>query len=330
MTRSLFATAVRNVLMGGVAWLVLLPFTFSDSFHGELIQRVLLLGVLVIVPLGLALISSAFESRSFFFSAAVVSQPLGALAVVISAALDPGLVAACFAAAWMVVTGLIALDGLLRLPRLRTSGRPVMANLVLIAGMIYLPVGSVWLVMSRLGIQPLGFGDTIVLLTAVHFHFSGFAAPLLAGLTGCHLPSSARAHALLVITGICVIVGTPLVAAGITASPVIALVGATVISGGLFCLALLNLGWIVPGLAPLPKVLLVVSSLASIPAMALACIYAYSIVFHKLIVDIPRMAMTHGIANSFGFALCGLTAWAILARTSDQPANAGGSVKRGA
>ena len=48
MTRSLFATAIPSALMGGIAWLVLLPFTFSDSFHGELIQTVLLLGVLVI------------------------------------------------------------------------------------------------------------------------------------------------------------------------------------------------------------------------------------------------------------------------------------------
>jgi hypothetical protein len=121
-----------------------------------------------------------------------------------------------------------------------------------------------------------------------------------------------------VIAAICVIAGTPLVAAGITASPVIALVGATVISWGLFCLALLNLGWIVPGLEPFPKVLLMVSSLASIHAMVLACIYAYSIVFHKLIVDIPQMAMTHGIANSFGFALCGLTAWIMILRRPGQ------------
>ena len=314
MTRRLFA----NALMGGLAWLVLLPFTFSDSLHGELIQRVLLLGVLVIVPLGLALISSVTESRSLFFSAAIVSQPFGAIAVVISAFFNPGLVAAAFAAAWMIVTGLIALDGLLRLLKLRTSGRPVIAQVVLIAGMIYLPVGSVWLIMSRLGIQFLGFGDTIVLLTAVHFHFSGFAAPLLVALTGYHLRASTKTYGLLVIAAICVIAGTPLVAAGITASPVIALVGATVISCGLFCLALLNLGWITPGLDPLPKVLLMVSSLASIPAMVLACIYAYSIVFHKLIVDIPQMAMTHGIANSFGFALCGLTAWIMILRRPGQ------------
>ena len=48
--------------------------------------------------------------------------------------------------------------------------------------------------------------------------------------------------------------------------------------------------------------------------MALAGVYAYSIVFHKLIVDIPQMAMTHGVINAFGFALCGLVAWVLILR----------------
>jgi hypothetical protein len=48
--------------------------------------------------------------------------------------------------------------------------------------------------------------------------------------------------------------------------------------------------------------------------MALASLYAYSIVFHKLIVDIPQMAMTHGVINAFGFALCGMVAWVLLLR----------------
>jgi hypothetical protein len=46
--------------------------------------------------------------------------------------------------------------------------------------------------------------------------------------------------------------------------------------------------------------------------MSLACIYAYSIVAKKLIIDIPQMAMTHGVINAFGFALCGLVAWSIV------------------
>lgn len=301
--------------MGGAAWLVLLPFSLSDSSEGDLIQRILLLGVLVIVPLGLALIAALAEQRSALLRLAQASHPFGAVAVIASGFLTPGFAAAGLAALWILTTGLIGLEGLVSLVRSRRVRGPAVANLSVLAAMMFLPVGSVWLLMSRLGIQPLGFGDTIVILTAVHFHFAGFAAPLLTGLTGYHLQTRAKLNALYVLAVVCVIAGTPLVAAGITASPVLALVGALVISLGLHCLALLNLVWIVPTIAaPLPRILLIVSSLAVVPAMILAGLYAYSIVFQKLIVDIPQMAMTHGIINAFGFALCGLVAWALIHR----------------
>lgn len=309
----LFAKSTLNAVIGGAVWFVLMPTSLSDTFEGELIQRILLLGVLVIVPLGLALVSSFSESRSQLFFGAIVLQPFAALAVIASAFVDPGFVAAGLASMWLITTGLIGLDGLVRLYRLLRSDRRSIADLSTIAGMIYLPVGAVWLIMSRLGIQPLGFGDTIVLLTAVHFHFAGFAAPVLTSLTGRHRLAGAGQRAVFVFAAVSVIAGTPLVAAGITVSPLIALVGAVVISLGLFCISFLNLFWIVPQFLSLsPKLLLIISALATVPAMVLAIAYAYSIVFHTLIVDIPQMAKTHGVINAFGFALCGLVAWVLV------------------
>lgn len=313
MTSKLLSTNLRNAIIGGVAWVVLFLVPLSDSFEGDLIQRILLLGVLIIVPLGLALATSISQSRSPFFGWAVLLHRYAAVAVIVSGLLDAGFFAAALASLWLVVTGLIGLDGLIGLYRLRQSELPAVVNVSLYAGMIYLPIGAVWLVMSRLGIQPLGFGDTIVLLTAVHFHFAGFAAPVLAAVTGHHLQASLTGQKLMVVTAACIIAGTPLVAAGITASPTIALIGALTISLGLHCLALLNLVWAVPSFStPLPKILLIISAIASVPAMLLAAVYAYSIVFQKLIVDIPQMAMTHGVANAFGFALCGLAAWVLV------------------
>lgn len=315
LSNELFALSLRNAIIGAAIWVVLYLIPLSDSFEGDLIQRILLLGVLVIVPLGLALISSISQSRSRFFRFAVLLHRFGALAVVVSALLGAGPAAAALASLWLLVTGLIALDGLIGLFRLRQSDLPVVVNASLLAGMIFLPVGASWLVMSRLGIQAFGFGDTIVVLTAVHFHFAGFAAPLLAALTGNHLQSSNMVQRLLVVTVACIIAGTPLVAAGITVSPALALIGAVIISLGLHFLALLNLVWVVPSLAGrLPKALLIISSLASVPAMLLAAVYAYSIVFQRLIVDIPQMAMTHGVANAFGFALCGMGAWVLISK----------------
>ena len=304
-----------KALVGGAVWLALLPFSLSDSPEGELIQRILLLGVLVIVPLGLGLIDTISERSSALLNIAAASQPFAALAAIISSFLEPGFTAAALALPWLITTSLIGLDGLICLGRLRNAAAPPFATLSVVAAMIYLPVGAVWLIMSRLGIQLLGFGDTIVLLTAVHFHFAGFAAPLLTGLTGHHLPASSKTKSIYLLAVVCVISGTPLVAAGITFSPLLALVGAVVISIGLVCLALTNITCILPFISTLlPKTLLLISSVSVIPAMALAGVYAYSIVFHKLIVDIPQMAMTHGVINAFGFALCGLVAWVLLLR----------------
>ena len=157
------------------------------------------------------------------------------------------------------------------------------------AGLIYLSVGSGWLIMSRLGTQPLGFGDTIVLLTAVHFHYAGFAAPILSGLAGRMLAdASTGIRGVFVLAAIGVTTGTPLVAAGLTFSPALAFVGALIISSGLALLAILVIGWVVPELrSRTAQLLLVLSSASSLVAMLLASLYAYSIVVKTLIIDIP-------------------------------------------
>jgi hypothetical protein len=46
--------------------------------------------------------------------------------------------------------------------------------------------------------------------------------------------------------------------------------------------------------------------------MVLASLYAYSLATHTLILTIPKMAMTHGILNAFGFVTCSLYAWSPL------------------
>src|SRR6185312_2576900 len=234
-----------------------------------------------------------------------------ALAVVVSFLLQQGTVAAVLALAWLAVTGLIAMHGLLRL---FDRERRTFPEVVISAGFVFLSVGGGWLVMSRLGAQPLGFGDTIVLLTAVHFHFAGFAAPVLTGLAGRSLAvDSLRVSPLVLIVGCCVIAGTPLVAVGITLSPSVGLGGTLVISIGLLLLAVIVIGRVVPKLQQRSvQLLLIISSVSPFVSMTLAAAYAYSIVAKKLIIDIPQMALVHGMVNAFGFALCGLLAWSIL------------------
>jgi len=306
-------TTRKSALLGALVWAIVLFIRTSPQAETELIDKILLLGVLVIVPLGLSLVRRSMrnEEPPLLYRLAVMAQPVGAVAVTISFFLEPGIKAALLAAAWMIVTALIALYGLWRF--WLNPQQPV-AEVSISIGLIYLAVGGGWLVMSRLGVQLLGFGDTIVLLTAVHFHFAGFAAPILTGLAGRNLVDPHRnAHLLLGGAAVAVTVGTPLVAAGITVSPVLALAGTLVISLGLALLALLVLVWIVSSVSSVPaRILLVIASVSSLSAMVLASLYAYSIFSKTLIIDIPQMAMSHGILNAFGFSLCGLLAWAIV------------------
>ena len=301
--------ARTSIIFGAIAWVILVGVRTSSSPETDLINKILLLGVLVIVPLGLSLVATPSRNgrHSFVYRLAVFAQPFGAIAAVCSFFLEQSRLAAVLASGWFVVTGLIALFGVWRF--LSRGLRPA-EEVSIDAGLVFLPVGGVWFILSRLGIQPLGFGDTIVLLTAVHFHFAGFAAPILAGLAGRTIGLNKLARKLFQIAVLCIIMGVPLVAAGITVSPLLALLGAVTISSGLFFLAITVVGWVLPSVESLTaRILLVISSASSSSAMLLASVYAYSIFSKRLIVDIPQMAMTHGIVNSFGFALCGLTAW---------------------
>lgn len=115
-----------------------------------------------------------------------------------------------------------------------------------------------------------------------------------------------------------IIAGTPIVAAGITASPLVALIGTLTVAAGLALLGVITIFFVVPSVkSMLARVSLIVASLSSIAAMVLATLYAYSIVTQTLILNIPQMAKTHGLLNSFGFALCGLLAW-LLNEMSDE------------
>jgi YndJ-like protein len=297
--------ARTSAAVGGLLWIVTLLIRTGDSRETDLIQKIFLLAVFVIVPLALSLISPKEDWIAIRIAA--WAQPISATLCFVSFLVPQGVVAGILASLWLALTALIAFAGLLRLalstPRL-TNEQSISA------GMLYLPIGGAWLVASRLGIQPLGFGDTIVLLTAVHFHFAGFAAPVLAGLVGRVVTNRTSASRTVTVAALAIVIGTPIVAAGITLSPTVALVGAFIVTLGLTLLAVVVIGSVNTLIkSRLARVFLLIGSLSSCAAMVLACLYAYSIVSHTLIIDIPKMAMTHGLLNSLGFALCSLLAW---------------------
>jgi hypothetical protein len=208
----------------------------------------------------------------------------------------------------LILTGLVALYAVTRL--IARGGPYPLPELSIDAGLLYLPVAGVWLVIYRLGEQPFGYGETIILLTVVHFHFAGFAVPIIAGMNGRVLASTEFPQRIYAFAVFGIIAAMPLVAAGITLSPVVGLIGTLLLSIALLLLAVLTIGWVRPVIERRSnKILLVLAALASCSAMVLASLYAYSIVTHTLILTIPTMAMTHGILNAFGFVTCSLFVW---------------------
>jgi YndJ-like protein len=293
-------------------WLLLLLTRTSGSPETELIHKIVFFAVLVIVPLGLSLVTVGEQRISaVLYRAAVLGQPVAAVITVASFFVEKGFLSASLSAVWLVVSAIVALLGL---SRFTARGLYPLHEASVDAGLLYLPVAGGWLIVYRLGVQPFDYGETIILLTVVHFHFAGFAAPIIAGLTGKALATTnhqpGKLYAFLVFA---VVVAMPLVAAGISFSPSIGLAGTLLLSTGLVMLAVLTIGRVLR-LVTLwsARLLLLIAALSSCTAMVLACLYSYSLVAHVLILRIPTMAMTHGLLNAFGFATCSLLAWSVV------------------
>src|ERR1044072_5686477 len=170
-----------SAAVGVVVWVLLVLTTATDAHETELIHRVVFFAFLVIVPLGLSLVPGEQTSGLALYRVAVFLQPVAAVIAIASFFFEKGAASAALAAVWFVFTAVVALFGL---TRLLTRGLYPLPETSIDAGLLYLPVGGAWLIVYRLGVQPFDYGETIILLTVVHFHFAGFAAPIIAGMAG--------------------------------------------------------------------------------------------------------------------------------------------------
>jgi uncharacterized protein (UPF0548 family) len=271
----------------------------------------ILLGLapVVIVGLGLAVTDRAeFGPHTPTLRTLRRWHPVAAAFAVASLVLETGSWAAALAAPWTAFTLAIATVGVGRLLSRRPAPSAAMAIDV---GLIFLAVGGTWLLISRAGLRPLAFSDAIVELTAMHFHYAGFALPIAAGAAATRL---GRGFAL---PGL-VVAGVPLTAAGITLGGLPEALAATVmVAGGLGVAALLLR--LAGDSATVPRLLLTIAGCALAAGMVLALWWAWSPVFGWSGPTLELMARTHGSLNALGFALLGLAGLVLLphARSSE-------------
>jgi hypothetical protein len=274
-------------------------------------------GPVVVVGLGLPLVERLLVPGEAAAPAALRlarrAQPAGAALAVVSLVLEPGALAGIVACGWLVVC-VAATGGSAALAwRRRPPPWPPAGDAAALAGLAFLSVGGSWLVISRFGWRPLDLSTDIVRLTAVHFHYAGFAVPLLAAAA---LPATPGPVARRVLSLACwtAVVGPVVVAAGFTTgSAVFQVGGAVIVTVAAWGVAAGTAAAIrsVGRDSRTAAVLLSLSSLSPLVAMVLAVQWALAQHAAVPALSVDDMARTHGLLNGLGFVIAGLAGWTL-------------------
>jgi hypothetical protein len=155
----------------------------------------------------------------------------------------------------------------------------------------------------------MGFQEPIILLPAVHFHYSGFATALIASAT---LHEFQRRN--LTMPGLPTLIWLVAVlpfalAAGFVFSTLLRFVAAVALATCVTALAMILL-WFAGELHSRPaRAYLRGASCAAIAAFCLAGLYALGEYLGKDWITVPGMANSHGVLNGLGFVLLSLLGW---------------------
>lgn len=344
-----------STILGAILWIAFVVILPIDADPVSYITPLLLLALLVLVPLLLGIpgldgehqtsdvqgqmtdgeshmtdVEDRFDNRpppdsspqspasTGLLRFARMLHPFAAVSAALSFLLEPGTWAGVFCGFWLLFSFALAAHSIYRF--IERKGPGPLHELALDIGKIYLPIGALWLLASRLGVSVMGFGGVIALLTAVHFHYAGLLASTLAGLAGRHMDGAPTAS-LYRLTTPAVLVGPVLVAVGIVlssqqvvAASIVEVAAATLLATGVALLAASVIVGVVPQLPRISsQILLTLWGLASTVAMVLAVLYALAMATEAEFMNIPRMVIMHGALNAGG-ALAGLLGWRLLYR----------------
>jgi hypothetical protein len=282
------------------------------------IELLFLFGPLVIVPLGMEL-GRVLGCGGWLLKLARRLQPAGAVLAVVAMWLPPGRRAGAAAGGWFLICLLVAGSGFLDTVRVLwagggpfgySSGQVRATRVVMGIARIDLAVGGAWLVASRLGMRPMGIQEPIGLLTAVHFHFAGFATAMI----GAATLLSAEGHRVYrwLKRLVFLVAGLPMVVAvGFVISPALKIAAAVLFSASIAGLAIFLRAFGRRAENATARILLQVAAGAIFAGMVLSGMYAVADSLGSDALTIPQMARTHGILNAMGFCLLGLLGWLV-------------------
>lgn len=301
---------LRGQAAGGLFLLVaILAFERLPPWeNGGSAKAALLLGVLVLVPLGLALVvvpdRRGTKAEPWTLRTLAVLQAPASLLAAVGILLPQGALAGALCVPWVLVAVLCVL---LAAQRFLQRPWPLAEEVVLDAGLVFLLNGAVFLALWRSG-APAGFPDAVIALTAVHFHFASFAIPVMLGMAGRALRT--RRDRWFPWAAAALIIGMPVTAAGIIASPPLEAVGAVLVAGsGVIAAALAaRAAAKVKGAA---GACLAVAALSAFGGMALAMAYGLRFAALGWVPQFRTMLLVHSALNALGFALLGFLGWTL-------------------
>ena len=293
-------------LCGAAAWAAFATLAGFGRARVGIIELLFLFAPLVIVPLGLELTGRIAGTWQHFDAIRILQVP-ATLAVAVTFWLPPGRTAATLSSLWLLQCVLLAARRFMEWWRQERTAESMLLNIAYAD----LVLGAAWLVLSRAGFRPMGFQEPIILLTAVHFHYSGFATALIATATLREFDSRELGMPGLPAL-IWLIALLPFVlAAGFVFSPALRFVAAISLSACVTALALIS-WWMASDWKSTPATIyLRVGTCAAMGAFSLAGLYGVSEYFKRDWITIPGMANSHGILNGLGFVLLALLAWLV-------------------
>jgi hypothetical protein len=293
-------------LYGAALWTALWLMTVAvDGLGVSSVELLLAFAALVIVPLGfsLPLRDGGTPPRSL-----LAAQPAAALALSASIFLPAGPLATILATPWAVVGAIAALGAL---GHIRTRRGLHASAYVHAAALVYLFFGSATLLAARAGLRPLGLPETTVGEAAVHYHFVGFGAGILAAGLLAATGSTGPAWVKSVARGAagCLMLAVGLVAVGIATSSQIELAGNALLAVSISALGTLGLVLVVPTIYdPGTRVLMTISGLSALVATAALLDHAFGPGSDSAD-GLTAAAGIYGLATAFGFVFAGLWGW---------------------
>ncbi|MGW7315488.1 YndJ family protein [Streptomyces sp. NPDC054854] len=268
-----------------------------------LVNLIVTLGMFYVVPVGLLLIDPAG------LRTAARLWPLAALPGALCLWLPRGAAATALAALYALAALALAAHAPVRLLRTRSLAP---AEVAALTALVSPSVAGTALVAERAGYRLFGFDLDILALTVPHFHFAGFTAALVAGLVCRSTGGRRRAR----WAAYSVPAGTLLVLLGYFVDDWAELLGAVVLTAGMWAVALVTWSDLRPAARDRTTgVLLAVSSVVLVATMLLALWWAVGEATGIAHPTLTWMAATHGLGNALGFALCSLLAWRRLSAT---------------